>query len=175
MFGKQKIQHERKSPLKMLIVVGLVAAALLASAGIFYYYVIFAPRLEQQKFDLQQQQIKQKQEEQNALKKKQWQMEQRKQHYQNCINDADQVYSNDWANTCQRLVEQSQNDLENCLKDPSVMLNPFKGESYCLKIVGNTEFNPDCELPVELAEQLERNRAQRKEACASDAQNIVFE
>lgn len=175
MFGKQKIQSAPKQPVKMMLAIGLVVAALFASAGVFYYYVIFVPKLEQQKLDLEQQKIKQKQEEQKALKKKQWQAEQRKQVYQNCLNDAEQSYNNRWANTCQQIVEQNQNNLEQCLNDRRVMLNPFKGEAYCLELFGKTEFNANCELPVDVADQLERNRVQAKQTCASEAQHMVFQ
>lgn len=175
MFGKQKIQQGRHHSLKMILAMGLVVAALLASAGVFYYYVIFAPKLEQQKLALEQQKIKQKQEEQKALKKKQWQAEQRKQVYQNCLNDAEQSYNNHWANTCQQIVEQNQNNLEQCLNDRRVMLNPFKGEAYCLELFGKTEFNANCELPVDVADQLERLKAQAQEACVSEAQRIFNE
>lgn len=177
MFGKQKVKRSdsRKKPINMVLVIGLVSSALLASAGVFYYYVIFVPKLEQQRLDLEKQKILQKQEEQKALKKKQWQAEHRKQVYQNCLNDVEQSYNNTWANSCQQLVEQDQNNLEHCLNDRRVMLNPFKGESYCLKLFGHTEYNANCQLPVETADQIEMLRTQQKEACLQSAQQIVYQ
>lgn len=90
-----------------------------------------------------------------ALKKKQWQVEQQKLVYQNCIHDTDQAY----ANQCQQLVEQNQRNIENCLNAPRVKYHSFKGEAYCVDQFGDDVLSVDCDLSIEIADRLERIRA----------------
>jgi hypothetical protein len=175
MFGNQNMQNEGNKAIKLVLAIGLVVAALVASAGVFYYYVIFAPNLEQQKLDLEKQKLKEKHEaELLAQKKKEQQAEQRSQSYQNCLSNAEMLYTQNWSNSCQKLAERNQANLDNCLNDQSIQNNPYMGKSYCQKMYGNTEFDATCTLPNSTAEGIERLRTEEKAACMAQAQEALY-
>lgn len=175
MFGNKSMQNDGNKTIKLVLAIGLVLAALIASAGVFYYYVVFVPNLEQQKLDLEKQKLKEKQEaEAKALKKKEQESEQRAQAYQNCVNNAEITYTNNWSSACQKLSERNQVGLDNCLNNPSIMNNQFMGKSYCEKVYGATEFDPECTLPGNTADGIEKARTERKEACMHEAEQALY-
>lgn len=175
MFGNQNMQNDGNKTIKLILAIGLVVAALVASAGVFYYYVVFVPNLEQQKLDLEKQKLKEKQDaEAKALQKKEQETEQRAQAYQNCVDNAEIAYTSNWSSACQKLSERNQAALDNCLNNPSIINNQFMGKSYCEKVYGATEFDPECTLPGNTAEGIEKARSERKDACMVEAQQALY-
>lgn len=169
------MQNDGNKAIKLVLAIGLVLAALIASAGVFYYYVVFVPNLEQQKLDLEKQKLKEKQEaEAKALKKKEQDAEQRNQAYQDCITNAELLYTQNWSNSCQGLADRNQSNLTNCMNDRNIQNNPYMGESYCQKMFGNTEFDANCSLPGAVADGIEKLRTERKAACMSEAQQALY-
>ena len=53
--------------------------------------------------------------------------------------------------------------------------HPFKGEAYCVDQFGDDVLSVDCDLSIEIADRLERIRAQAKEECASKIQNVIYQ
>ncbi|WP_442768731.1 hypothetical protein [Acinetobacter bohemicus] len=175
MFGNQNMQNDSSKTIKLILAIGLVTAALIASAGVFYYYAIFVPSLEQQKLDLEKQKLKEKQDaEAKALKKKEQDAEQRAQGYQTCIDNAETAYTSNWNSACQKLSEHNQVAFDNCMSNPSIINNQFMGKAYCEKQYGATEFDPECTLPGNTADGIERARTERRDACMAQAQQALY-
>lgn len=109
-----------------------------------------------------------------ALQKKEQETEQRAQAYQNCVDNAEIAYTSNWSSACQKLAERNQAALDNCLNNPSIINNQFMGKSYCEKVYGATEFDPECTLPGNTAEGIEKARSERKDACMVEAQQALY-
>ena len=54
------------------------------------------------------------------------------------------------------------------------MNNPYMGKSYCEKLYGNTEYDPNCTLPRQMADDIEKFRTERKETCMAQAQQALY-
>lgn len=175
MFGNQNMQNDGNKTIKMILAIGLVGAALLASAGVFYYYVVFVPKLEQQKLDLEKQKLEEKKDaEEKAQKKKELEADQRAQAYQNCTDQVESTYTENWGNACQKMAERNKVGLENCLNNPSIINNQFMGKSYCQKTFGATEYDPRCTLPSQMADGIEKLRTERNASCMTQAQQALY-
>lgn len=169
------MQSDSNKTIKLVLAIGLVIAALVASTGVFYYYVVFIPNLEQQKLDLEKQKLKEKQEaEEKAQNKKDAEAEQRTNAYQSCTEQAENTYIENWGNACQKIAERNQVGLENCLNNPSIINNQFMGKPYCQKTFGATEYDPQCTLPSQMADGIEKLRTERKEACMQEAKQALY-
>lgn len=172
--------------LKIVLVLSIVIALLLAGVGIFYYYVIFAPNIEREKLELQKHQFNQERQdeidarkraehEQNeALKASELREQQRNIAYTQCINIAEENYSDYWQRSCQKIAAANKAALDKCLNNNSIMSNEYMGESYCKRVYGTAKYNADCSLPTAQAENIEKRRKENKERCLAEAQNALI-
>ncbi len=173
--------------LKILSIGCVLVAILLAGMGLFYYYAIFTPNLEREKFNFEKVQLEQKRQDELAEKKKEEQrlnMEKQKaEHekkmrsiaYDNCINESELIYSQNWANNCKKIADKNKASLRQCLNDESIMSNQYLGRSFCLKSYGATEFDENCSLPRVTAQDLEDFRKERKDNCLKQARNELMQ
>lgn len=178
MFGNQNMQNDSSKTIKLILAIGLVTAALIASAGVFYYYAIFTPQLEQEKLKLEKEKHDQERADALAAKKaeearlaqekleQQAREQQKSLAYNQCLQNAQSIYENNWARNCQSVAERNKVALKDCLTRLD--------ESFCNRIHGQTSGNSDCSLPGAIAEKLNESLKERKESCFVEAENALL-
>lgn len=133
----------------------LIFSVLLVAFSAFYYFVIFLPQKEEAKIELEKEQQAQKQQEQ-----KKEELERKKQQLllDACLKDAYETYTADWTNACKLQAKRITEGIQSCISG-------YLTESDCKKIWGEPDDSPDCSLPADTADTLEKRLQQNKDEC----------
>ncbi|QUP53564.1 hypothetical protein GO998_07190 [Ralstonia syzygii] len=139
--------------------IAAAVALLLAGGSVFYYYALYLPGIEQEK-------TARTNEEKNAAARQELA---RQGQYETCKANARSVYEADWANACESVAQSRSARLRGCLADKLVMNNPYTGENYCKSTFGDADPSPDCALPHNTAEDLNKSHKEAEDKCLAEA------
>jgi hypothetical protein len=142
----------------------LAVAALMAGAGVLYNYVVHVPSIERAR----------RAAEMESVARTDRQQAQRAAAYQACVSSAHQNYSVVWAQACRRIAEIKATELNRCLRDPSVLNNPYMGPNYCHRTWGGADAGADCALPAKRADEIEATLENSKNRCEKSAEIEAF-
>ena len=120
--------------IKIIIIVGII----LISLSISYYYLIYKPQQKQLLQKQQEQLVK----EQESLRLREQKFKEKEKYLNNCLYDADNKYTEQWANWCGQ---------------PGYYFEPKTG-MFELTV-------PSCSLPLAVADRFEKSRQIARNEC----------
>jgi hypothetical protein len=150
--------------------IAIAIAVLLAGGGVFYHYVVFVPAVEKKKEDrADQERIE------AAIRLEEKKLEEEKKRrqaqaaYNACQVNARTNYEGNWATACKSVAESQAISLQNCLRDRSIMSNPYMGEAWCRKSYGSGNPSGDCTLPRARADSINKTYESEQERCLAES------
>jgi hypothetical protein len=129
-----------------LLKLTVIAGVLIASFSVGYYYVVYLPnrdsRLEAQR-SIEQVGIRLR--------------------YQNCLSNAYELYSADWANSCKRIANDSIKRHGDCVSQGTFP------RATCDRVIPISDGKPDCSLPKATADNHQATLEKARDRCLQES------
>jgi hypothetical protein len=153
-----------------------VGVSLLGAAGsIGYYYTVYLPSRDAQfdrdrrleaarvEYSRQAEQARLAAEKRDAEKEQAAAREAVQARYQNCVRQAENLYSFSWANQCKSTADKAARELKDCLSQVTL------SKSSCETIYGGRDSSPNCALPRPVGSDLSDTLDKSRRRCLDES------